>query len=515
VRVSLRLLIRSHLFGQPHVASVYKALATGASAAGLAIGDVKTSVTLTPPPLPEAGRAVLAAVAAGLTQGGAWTSTAGEESGSGPFFFPTLLLDSPPLASPSPLTCTVLRLVAAAPRPPMDIALTFSVAAGRARRLAAMSLLGEAPDPATVRAELAGIRCCVLPAFEEFIITDVQARWDGDGALVGAWEAALGGPLDPPVWVWAFPGDGREDGGRATPGALCVPPVALWEAPGLVNLPPESRAGGGGAGLVRRVADAVGGSVVFSGRLEPVGVVVAEEPAPAACAASFTSASALAPGGGGGWDTALPPIKLAALPEAAAAAAGAHRARQHHQSEALRSLLMEARGGQGGGSGGCDAAAAVKLAAARAALASAVAHPPPGGIPCLGVRIPYALGVVGRGRASAAAGGGRGGGRGAAAGGKKRAAAVTTTATPTATDSAVAAPKALKAAKPAPSAAEAAARVTKVRSAWAAGGEAALGKLTVDDLKAFLKAAGVAVGGKKEVLVGRVVGVVGGGGGGV
>ena len=238
------------LHSQPHVVAVFKALATGAPAAGLAIGDVKTSVSLVPPPLPEAGRALLGAVAAGLAAAGWWVSGGppGEDAGVG-----LTLLDTAPAACAGPLlSCTVLRLASAAPRPPADLALTLTASAGRARRLAAASL-GEgaiATTPAAARTELAGTRCCALPDFAPVIVVDAWARYEGDEALVAAWDAVLGGggAAGPPsLWVWVIPDDGREDEGPPTPGALCAPPAALWEAPGLICLPPGSRAGGGGA----------------------------------------------------------------------------------------------------------------------------------------------------------------------------------------------------------------------------------------------------------------------------
>jgi len=512
---------------QPHVVAVFKALATGAPAAGLAIGDVKTSVSLVPPPLPEAGRALLGAVAAGLAAAGWWVSGGppGEDAGVG-----LTLMDTAPAACAGPLlSCTVLRLASAAPRPPADLALTLTASAGRARRLAAASL-GEgaiATAPAAVRTELAGTRCCALPDFAPVIVVDAWARYEGDEALVAAWDAVLGGggAAGPPsLWVWVIPDDGREDEGPATPGALCAPPAALWEAPGLICLPPGSRAGGGGAALVRAAADAVSGSAagalarVWGGRLEAVGLVQqqqAAQPPPPSCA--FVAASALAPGSGGG--CSLPTIQLDPLPaagQAAAAGAGPPTHHHHHQpSAALSALLAEAGGG---GRAGADAAATARLAAARAALASAASCPPPGGVPRLGLRLPYTLGVGGSARARAAAGEGGGGGGGAVA--KKRAAPAAKRAVPAVKAAATAAAGSVpvathpKPAKAALSAADAAAATAKVRAAGGIGGEAALAKLTVDELKAFLKAAGGAVGGKKAVLVGRVVEVLGKEGGG-
>lgn len=319
--------------------------------------------------------------------------------------------------------------------------------------------------PSLARA-LLGCVAVALPALTEVTIIDVVTRYAGDGALVAAWEALTGRPLCRAFcfWVRVVPGDDDTASAPSGTGWL-APPTVLLLPPPLPALPARSASS---AAALRALAGALGGPWMagFFGGGAPtvVGVAVQEEEVGKVGGGGWAKAGALARGApaGGAWTVRpLPPaVDRGVAPIGAELQAALARLRSTRSTAA---------------------------AAPARALTGAPARPAlPGCVPVLGKRKVVTMVGVRVAKPKAVPG-------------FPPAAAAPNAKKPAGTAAAKRAPKAVV------DPAALAAKADAVAAAFAAGAQATLG---VDALKAFLKACGAKVGGKKANLLARAAGLL-------
>ena len=463
---------------QANLATVYTTLATRGELAGVAIGSVAESVCLDPPRGEEAD--ALAAVAGAALRASGWHRITDNVF---------INVDWATLEGPTSVAVAALGADSEV-APPASARIAIRVSPSRvapftpdAALEAAGKLRSSASAPADARALSDALFGCVavpLPSLEEATIVGVIPAWQGDAALLTEWRDAVGRPdlPAPYLWVQCVPGDDNCDAAAAAAVSgegLFVPPTCLLLPPVLPSVPAE-----GGRGLLHpqalaplaAVVDALEAppfAVAFWGAAPRVVGVADRVLAPSA-------ASAWASAGQGGGSAPADAWRVTPLPPSVATRARAPIVPGPELAAALEEAAAARRT--------AELPPPLVMRAAAAAGVATVAGAPTAA-PVLSKRKVVTLAGVHAPKPEAVA-------KVAAKPAAKKIAASTTTTTK-------------RAPKAAPDAAAVADKRARVVAAYAAGTQA---KLTADDLKTVLKAAGHKVGGKKADLLERVAGVL-------